>query len=94
MFALPDPVDNLDKYDEPRLHLKVVMAEPLVTFDLSLRILIPLENAGIRRVGDLAAQTPQSLKKVRMLGAAGIAQLQRLMDFLGLEWGMEKGRHC
>ena len=45
--------DDFDKYDEPRLHMERLLKAHLVEFDLSLRILFPLEKAGIKTIGQL-----------------------------------------
>lgn len=78
-------IDNeFDKYDEPRLHMERLMQARLVEFDLSLRILNPLESAGIRTIGDLTKQTNKSLRKIRQLGRISVAILERFLKYHGL----------
>lgn len=45
MFSPPDEINEFDKYDEPRLHMERLLKAKLVEFDISIRILIPLEVA-------------------------------------------------
>lgn len=87
MIAVPDVDHSFDKYDEPRLHMERLLQAKLVEFDLSLRILIPLENAGIRTLGDLVKQTPQSLMKIRSLGKRSVDKLQKFLDYHMLSFG-------
>lgn len=86
MYATPEPDNSFDKYDEPRLHMERLMKAKLVEFDLSLRILIPLESAGIRTLGDLVKQSPKSLRKIHQLGKISIETLERFIDYHGLAW--------
>lgn len=73
--------NEFDKYDEPRLHMERLMRAHLVEFDLSLRILIPLEKAGIRTLGDLCKQTHDSLSAIPQLGKVSVAKLESFLDF-------------
>lgn len=89
MITLPPYEDEFDKYDEPRLHMERLMKVRLVEFDLSLRILIPLEKAGINTLGDLCKQSPSSLRKIRQLGKLSVDTLEALMDRLALSFAVE-----
>lgn len=94
MFVPPPPPENFDKYDEYRLHMETLMKAHLVEFDLSLRILIPLENAGIRTLGDLSKHSKESLRKINQLGRLSVERLDALMKQLGLSLAQnKKGRH-
>lgn len=86
MYATPPSPNNseFDKYDEPRLHMERLMRVKLVEFDISLRILIPLEKAGIKTLGDLTSRSVADLKKISQLGVKSIATLERLLDRLDL----------
>lgn len=78
--------DNIDfdKYDEPRLHMERLMKAHLIEFDISLRILIPLENAGIRTLGDLIKRKKSDLQSIRMLGTAAISFIEKFVSRQGL----------
>ncbi len=91
MYVTPksNPVCEFDKYDEPRLHMERLLKAHLVEFDLSLRILIPLEKAGIRTLGDLVKQDRLSLRKVKQLGAKSIDILETFLSHHLLSFGMK-----
>lgn len=85
MYAYPDDnEDNFDKYDEPRLHMERLLKAKLVEFDLSLRILLPLESAGIITLGDLVGQSRKSLRGIKNLGRISIDKLEHLLSQLDL----------
>ena len=80
MISPISDTDSFDKYDEPRLHMERLLKAHLVDFDLSLRILIPLEGAGIRTLGDLVSQSRGSLKKIKNLGAISVEKIVTFLD--------------
>lgn len=86
----PSPRSEFDKYDEPRLHMERLMNAKLIEFDISIRILIPLESAGIKTLGDLVSQTPESLKKIKLLGEVSIRKLQDFLSYHNLSLAKEK----
>ena len=75
-----EEVDSFDKYDEPRLHMERLLKAKLVEFDLSLRILIPLESAGIITLGDLVKQSRESLRKIKQLGKVSVEKFVNLLE--------------
>lgn len=81
--------NDFDKYDEPRLHMEKLLSTHLIAFDLSLRILYPLESAGIRTLGDLVKHSKKSLRKIRQVGELSIEILQSLLVRLGLSLAQE-----
>ncbi len=86
MYITPSSDTSFDKYDEPRLHMERLLKVRLVEFDISIRILIPLEKAGIKTLGDLVHQTPDSLAKIPQVGRLSVGILQKLLDRLGLSF--------
>ena len=84
MIATPTPDDSFDKYDEPRLHMERLMKVRLIEFDLSLRLLIPLESAGIKTLGDLVKQTRTGLRKIRQIGETSVNHLATFLHGQGL----------
>ncbi len=84
MFATPITTSDFDKYDEPRLHMERLMKVRLVEFDLSLRILCPLERAGIKTLGDLVKHSRKSLRKINQLGKLSVETLEKFLDYHGL----------
>lgn len=83
-------INEFDKYDEPRLHMEQLFKASLVEFDLPLRILIPLEKAGIKRVGDLLKYDRHELLQFSQVGQVSLNALDKVLEFLDLEWGMNK----
>ena len=79
MYTTSTPYNEFDKYDEPRLHMERLMRVRLFDFDLPIRILIPLDDAGIRTLGDLTKQTKKSLLKIKSLGRISV---EKLINFL------------
>ncbi|MCM1337689.1 MAG: hypothetical protein NC214_08445 [Candidatus Amulumruptor caecigallinarius] len=62
-----------------------LMRVKLVEFDLSLRLLIPLEDAGIKTLGDLVKQTRQSLRNIHQIGRTKIEYLAAFLHRYGLK---------
>lgn len=75
---------DFDRYDEPRLHMEALMKAHLVEFDLSIRILIPLEDAGIRTLGDLVKRSKDELRKIPQLGRLSVTRIEELLNRLDL----------
>lgn len=76
---IPNDLPSFDKYDEPRLHMERLMRIRLIEFDLSPRIVYPLDDVGIRTLGDLTHLTRDSLKRIRNIGESAIRTIE---DFL------------
>lgn len=89
MYSLPDNTSEFDKYEEPRLHMERLLKARLIEFDLSLRILIPLEKAGIRTIGDLTKQSKKSLRAIPQLGRLSVDLLAQLLDRYRLSFAEE-----
>lgn len=89
MIANAAPDNSFDKYDEPRLHMECLLKAHLVEFDFSLKLLLPLEEAGIRTLGDLVKQSRKSLQKIPQVGRISIDHLEALLHRLGLSLAKE-----
>ncbi|MDE6824941.1 MAG: hypothetical protein K2J27_09510 [Duncaniella sp.] len=89
MFVAPTPSDTFDKYDEPRLHMERLLSAKLVEFDLSMRILCPLDAAGIRTLRDLVRQNEKSLRRIGQIGEKSFGILMQLLDRYGLSLDMK-----
>lgn len=81
MYTQSDTSCEFDKYDEPRIHLEKLLSTVLVEFDLSLRILLPLESAGIRTLGDLTRCTREKLLKIPQLGVVSVGKLEGFLQY-------------
>ncbi|MEI3156169.1 MAG: DNA-directed RNA polymerase subunit alpha C-terminal domain-containing protein [Muribaculaceae bacterium] len=84
MIVSPQPDNSFDKYDEPRLHMEQLMKARLIEFDLSMRILCPLEKAGIRTLGDLVSRTRKDLRRISQLGRLSVDTIERFLADNGL----------
>lgn len=89
MYTTSDDEIDFDKYDEPRLHMEQLLKAHLIEFDLSMRILCPLERAGIRTLGDLVRQDRESLKKIFNLGKLSLERIESFLEYHGLSLGMK-----
>lgn len=56
----------------------------LIEFDISLRILCPLEKAGIRTLGELIKQSAKSLRNINQLGRISVETLESFLTYHGL----------
>lgn len=75
---------EFDKYDEPRIHIETLMREKLVKFDmLSLRILLRLESAGIKTLGDLLKCRREYLLSIPQFGVTSLRKIEDFLDRLG-----------
>lgn len=84
MFVTPTESNEFEKYDEQRLHMERLMKAKLVEFDLSLRILILLEKAGIKTLGDLVKQTRETLRNISQIGKLSVETLENFLAYHGL----------
>ena len=73
--------NSFDKYDEPRLHMERLMQARLIEFDISMRILCPLDKAGIKTLGDLVKQSAASLRKIPQLGKISVETLDGFLTY-------------
>lgn len=89
MASFPPPPDNLDYYEEPRLHMEQLMSSSITDFDIPMRIAIPLDNAGIRRLRDLVKCSKKDLLKINRLGEKGVNEIIRILANFDLYLGME-----
>lgn len=85
MYTTPTPNNHFDEFDEPRLHLERLLKTKLTEFDISLRILIPLEKNGIRTLGDLVKQSRKSLSKISQLGRVSLDRIELFVHYHGLD---------
>ena len=88
MYSTSETDMTFDKYDEMRLHMAKLFSASIIDFDIPMRIAIPLDNAGIRGIGDLVRLTRKDLLKVRRLGSKGADEVEKILDGFGLSLGM------
>ena len=77
-----------DKYDEPRLHMEQILSTYIMDFGVPMRIAIPLDDAGIRRMRDLLKCTKEDLLKVKRLGEKSVEEILHTLERFDLHLGM------
>ncbi len=88
MYAELTPDNSFDKYDEMRLHMEQLLSSSITDLDIPMRIAIPLDNVGIRRLKDLVQLTRDDLFKINRLGNKAVNEIERILDRFGLSLGM------
>lgn len=88
MHTTPTPDTSFDKYDEMRLHMEQLLSSSITEFDIPIRIAIPLENVGVRRLKDLVCLTRDDILKVNRLGEKSADEVEQILDRFGLSLGM------
>ena len=88
MYAEIEPDTTFDKYDEIELHMKQLLSASIIDIDIPMRIAIPLDDAGIRRLKDLVHMTRADLLKVNRLGEKAVNEIERILDRFGLSLEM------
>lgn len=71
--------DSFNKYEEYRLHMETLLSASLTDFDIPARILIPLSQAGIRRLRDLVKMTKKELLSVSRMGDVSVKFLENFL---------------
>lgn len=89
MYAQPTPDNSFDKYDEMRFHMEQLLSASIVDFDIPMRIAIPLDGVGVRRVMDLVRMKREDIFKVNRLGEKSVSEIERILDRFGLSLGMD-----
>ncbi|WP_290070797.1 DNA-directed RNA polymerase subunit alpha C-terminal domain-containing protein [Muribaculum intestinale] len=89
MYITSEPEDPFDKYDEMRLHMEQLLSASITDFDIPMRIAIPLDGAGVRRVRDLVRMTRDDIFKVNRLGEKAANEIESILDRFGLSLGMD-----
>ena len=76
--------NSFDKYDEMRLHMAQLLSASIIEFDMPMRIAIPLDNAGIRRLRDLVCLTREELLKINRIGEKAVSEIESILHRFGL----------
>ncbi len=53
----------------------------LVEFDISMRILYPLDKAGIKTLGDLVKQSPRTLRQIPQIGKTSVDTIEEFLTY-------------
>ena len=70
-----------------RLHMEQLLSSSITEFDIPMRIAIPLDNAGIRRLKDLVRLTREDLLKINRLGVKAADEIENTLSRFGLSLG-------
>lgn len=90
MYSIPEEDHTFDKYDEMRLHMEQLLSASIIDIDIPMRLALPLDDAGIRRLKDLVKLTRNDLLKINRIGAIAANEIERILDRVGLSLNMEK----
>lgn len=61
--------------------MEVLLSAPLTDFDIPVRILYPLGDAGIRRIRDLVAMTHEQLLSLNRMGVVSVNYLENFLAY-------------
>ena len=61
--------------------MEVLLSAPLTDFDIPVRILSPLGDAGIRRIRDLVAMTREQLLSLNRMGVVSVNYLENFLAY-------------
>lgn len=81
-------LEGADKKEELGLVAPVILLQPLVDFNLSVRCMNVLYSNKINTLGDLVRLDRDNVLMLRNLGKKSLSELDDLLEKLGLEWGM------
>lgn len=88
MYSAQTPDTSFDKYDEMRLHMEQLLSSSITELDIPMRIAIPLDIAGVRRLKDLVTLSREDLLKVNRLGVKAADEIERILERFGLSLNM------
>lgn len=89
MYATPDTDTTFDKYDEMRLHMEQLLSASILDIDMPMRIAIPLDNAGIRKLKDLVILSRKEVLNINRIGNKAADEIEVKLKRFGLYLGMK-----
>ena len=84
-----DEIAKTETYDEESLHMRQLLKTKLIDMDLSVRALNCLKAAEVDTLGDLVSFNKNDLMKFRNFGKKSLTELEELVIFKGLNFGMD-----
>jgi len=82
-----------EEFDEEVLHMRQLLKTKLVDLDLSVRALNCLKAADVDTLGDLVTYNRNDLLKFRNFGKKSLAELDELLENMGLSFGMDISKY-
>ena len=72
--------------------MEELLSSPLLDFDIPMRVAIPLEVAGIRKLRDLVSLNRDALLQINRIGVNAADDLERMLARYDLSLGMIKNQ--
>ena len=88
-----DEIAKTETYDEESLHMRQLLKTKLIDMDLSVRALNCLKAAEVDTLGDLVSFNKNDLMKFRNFGKKSLTELEELVMFKGLSFGMDLSKY-
>ena len=88
-----DEIAQTETYDEESLHMRQLLKTRLIDMDLSVRALNCLKAAEVDTLGDLVSFNKSDLMKFRNFGKKSLTELEELVIFKGLNFGMDLSKY-
>lgn len=89
MYTTPDTDTTFDKYDEMRLHMEQLLSASILDIDMPMRIAIPLDNAGIRKLKDLVKLNRREVLCIKRLGNKAVDEIESILGRFDLYLDMK-----
>ena len=88
--SITSPNSNPPKkeWDESQQHIRSLLKSNLADYYISVRLLNCLRDSNINTIGDLVKHRESELIKFRNLGELSLVRLRRIIEPLGLFFGM------
>ncbi len=88
-----DEIAQTETYDEESLHMRQLLKTKLVDMDLSVRALNCLKAAEVDTLGELVSFNKNDLMKFRNFGKKSLTELEELVIYKGLNFGMDLSKY-
>ena len=69
--------------------MEQLLSASITDIDIPMRLAIPLDDAGIRRLKDLVQLTRDDLLKINRIGVTAANEIERILDRFGLSLSMK-----
>ena len=69
--------------------MEQLLSASITDIDIPMRLAIPLDDAGIRRLKDLVQLTRDDLLNINRIGVTAANEIERILDRFGLSLSMK-----